>query len=342
MTAPLLSVRRLTRTFRTRDGLRTRTTTALQDVSFDIAAGEVVALLGESGAGKTTAARIIARLLPATSGQLWFGGADVLASEPRRPSPAYRTAVQMIFQDPFASLNPMHTVAYHLARPLLRHRRATASELSDRIAALLDTVALRPAADFVRRYPHQLSGGQRQRVAIARALAVAPALMLADEPTSMLDVSLRKDILDLLLAGRGAEQRAMACLFVTHDLGACRHVADRTLVMYAGRVVESAPTEALFEAPAHPYSQALMAAAATPIGGIRPIRTDGAAFPLRGVRGCPFAPHCPQVMDRCRHEDPAPRAIGPLREVRCHLYDSAPAAPGEVGGGGGGGDNDGS
>jgi peptide/nickel transport system ATP-binding protein len=252
--APVLSVRRLQKTFRVRSGMRVRLVPAVVDVSFDLEPGEVLALVGESGCGKTTTARLIARLLPANAGEIRLDGRDVLTVE-RTPSLAFRARVQMVFQDPFASLNPLHTVGYQLARPLLRHRRCQPGpELDAAVAALLEAVGL--AADHARRLPHQLSGGQRQRVAIARALAPAPSVLIADEPTSMLDVSVRAEVLEVL-AQLGRE-RGLATLHITHDLAVARAVADRVAVMYAGAIVEMAPTRAIFEQPSHPYTRLLL------------------------------------------------------------------------------------
>jgi peptide/nickel transport system ATP-binding protein len=308
----LLEVRHLHKTFVARSGLRTRPVQALTDVSFDLRRGEVVAIIGESGSGKTTAARIIARLLAPSSGEIWFKGRNVLRD--RTASLAYRAQVQMIFQDPFASLNPMHTVGYHLERPLRRHGKATRADLSNKVEALLETVGLRPAADVARKFPHQLSGGQRQRVSIARALAVDPELILADEPTSMLDVSIRIDILNLM---RGLkEARGIGYLYITHDLGSARYFADRAVVLYAGHVVEAGPCGPLLDEPAHPYTQLLEAAVSrgpTAAPAAAPAPTAGA--------GCPFAARCPSVMDRCRSELPGLRKIASGALVRCHLYD---------------------
>jgi peptide/nickel transport system ATP-binding protein len=254
--APLLSVRGLCRTFgRGADAVR-----AVDDVSFDVQAGEVVALVGASGSGKTTVARMIARLLPPTAGQILWCGQDVLMTERARPSLAYRAGVQMIFQDPFAVLNPVHTVAHHLERPLRLHRRVPpgAADVATAVHALLETVGLHPPAEMAGKYPHQLSGGQRQRVGIARALAVQPQLVLADEPTSMLDVSIRMDILNLLLSLK--QRQGLAYLYITHDLGSARAIADRLLVMQSGRIVDGGPTAALLAQPSHPYTRALLSA----------------------------------------------------------------------------------
>jgi peptide/nickel transport system ATP-binding protein len=312
----LLAVRHLHKTFVSRVGLQTVAVQALCDVSFDLQRGEVVAVVGESGSGKTTTARIIARLVAPSSGELWWKGRNVLETE-RAPSLAYRSQVQMIFQDPFASLNPVHTVGYHLERALRRHGKARRSELAQRVHALLETVGLRPPADVASKFPHELSGGQRQRVSIARALAVDPELILADEPTSMLDVSIRIDILNLL---RGLKQdRGLAYLYITHDLGSARYLADRVVVMYAGHVVEVGPCGPLLDQPAHPYTQLLEAACSS--GQVAGTPSPSGVRAVSHGAGCPFTARCPRVMERCRQELPPLRKISSGALVRCHLYD---------------------
>ncbi len=327
---PVVAVRGLTKTYAARRGLRTRTLRALADVSFDVGRGEVVALVGESGSGKSTAARLIARLVPATAGQVRVAGRDVLAA--RRPTLDDRRRVQMIFQDPFASLNPVHTVGHHLARPLIRHGKARGrAEVAAAVHALLEGVGLHPAAEVAARHPHQLSGGQRQRVAIARALAVDPDVLLADEPTSMLDASLRVGILNLLR--EQATARGLAILFITHDLASARYLADRTLVLYAGHVVEAGASDAVMTAPAHPYTRRLIAALpdrhARLVDAARSASSQGAgASPdaARAGAGCPFAGRCPDVHERCRRELPSLHVLSPGRRARCHLH--APASGG--------------
>ena len=266
---PLLAVKDLTKTFTGGRWFGARKIEALAGVSFEVAAGEIVAVVGESGSGKTTLARIIARLEAPSAGEIHWRGRDVLAEEPRRASREYRTEVQLIFQDPFAALNPARRVRQHLERPLRlgverTRRRADVTAAMER---LLETVGLHPADVFAARYPHQLSGGQRQRVGIARALAPDPALILADEPTSMLDASLRGELLGLLAALTRGRGRSM--LYITHDLGAARASADRVLVLHAGRVVVSGPTAAVLGAPAHPYTATLLAAIPDPVLGFR-------------------------------------------------------------------------
>lgn len=260
----LLELRGIQKTFRSGGILRRgREVIAVRDASFRIAAGESVALVGESGSGKSTLARIILRLEKPDRGELRLGGEDVLAKEPRGASLRYRKRVQMVFQDPFGSLNPSQSVAHHLQRPLLRHRLARSREdARDRCLALLETVGLAPARDFIDRLPHELSGGQRQRVAIARALAVEPELLVADEPTSMLDVSIRMSVLQLLLALK--RDRRLAILLITHDLASARLLADRVLVLYRGEIVEEGPSDTVVLTPTHDYTRALIAAIADP------------------------------------------------------------------------------
>jgi peptide/nickel transport system ATP-binding protein len=255
---PLLRVDGLCRSFAGGRFGRGPAVRAVDGVSFAVHAGEVVALVGESGSGKTTIARLIARLDRPTAGRIWWRGRDVLEAEPR-PSLRYRGDVQMVFQDPFSSLNPAHTVAHHLARPLLLHRQAApGTTLTAAVHQLLETVGLSPAADIARKHPHALSGGQRQRVGIARALAPGPALIVADEPTSMLDVSIRAGVLALLRELK--RQRGLGLLYITHDLASARAIADRTLVIKDGRIVEQGATDAVLGAPAHPYTRRLLEA----------------------------------------------------------------------------------
>jgi peptide/nickel transport system ATP-binding protein len=319
---PLLSVRHLAKTFSIGTGWRPRRVPVLHDVSFDLHAGEVVALVGESGSGKSTTARVIARLSVPTAGEIWLNGENVLRSEPRGASLAYRRCVQMIFQDPFAALNPLHTIRYHLERPLRRLGNAKGkTDLKQQVDRLLETVGLTPVDEFADKHPHQASGGQRQRVAVARALATNPALILADEPTSMLDVSIRIDLLNLLADLKIS--RRIAYLFITHDLGSARYFADRILVMYAGHIVEAGPCETLLDAPAHPYTQLLVAAVPTANAAMTPSVTSGGGAPKTAVpaSGCPFADRCPGVMNRCREELPAAREVTPGHTVSCHLYE---------------------
>jgi oligopeptide/dipeptide ABC transporter ATP-binding protein len=296
--------------------------TVLHDVSLQVARGEVVALVGESGSGKSTLARVLARLETPSAGRVLLGGRDVLAEEPRAASLSYRSRVQLVFQDPFASLNPVHRVADALARPLERHGKVGPGGLTARVHALLASVGLTPPERYAQRFPNELSGGQRQRVAVARALAVEPELVIADEPTSMLDVSTRMGVLELL--GRLTRERGLGILFITHDLASARHLADRVVVLYAGRVVEEGPTARVLDAPAHPYTRLLRSAV-----------PDGHAFlstplPARPVpagppppEGCAFAPRCPEALAACHAVLPPEQSRAVSHRVRCHLSPSS-------------------
>jgi peptide/nickel transport system ATP-binding protein len=331
---PLLEVREIGKAFVSQGFFRSRRrVVAAHDVSFGVDRGEAVALVGESGSGKSTIARILLRLEAPDTGEIRLEGQNVLEREPRRASLAYRGRVQMIFQDPFGSLNPVHDVEHHLVRPLWLHaasgakgrRRPRGRDLRARAAELLTTVGLEPAEEFLDRHPYELSGGQRQRVAIARALAVDPDVLVADEPTSMLDVSIRMGVLNLL--ARLKEDRRLAILLITHDLASARYLADRVLVLFRGRIVEDGSSEELVGSPAHPYTRALLESMAGAGPDSAPARERRRAAPGGTDAGCPFAPRCPEAMDVCRATDPAPRALGD-RRVRCHLYGEGSSTPG--------------
>jgi peptide/nickel transport system ATP-binding protein len=329
ITAPeplLLDVRHLTKRFPVGGLLRTAQVHAVEDVSFGVRRGQVVAVVGESGSGKSTTVRLIARLIAATSGEIAFEGRDVLKSEPKQASLAYRRKVQLIFQDPFSSLNPALTIEHHLARPLVIHKAALGrAELRERIYALLAEVGLNPAAEIAGRYPHQLSGGQRQRVAIARALAVGPELILADEPISMLDVSIRIGILNLMAQLK--EERGIAMVYITHDLASARYIGDQIVVMYAGHMVEGGGSETIMAEAAHPYARLLLSAVPDPHAGLRTRLDTGARGEVPVLidppPGCPFVARCPQVMSACRDAMPEARWVGKEHWVRCHLYGEA-------------------
>ncbi|MDQ3695592.1 MAG: ABC transporter ATP-binding protein [Chloroflexota bacterium] len=293
---------------------------ALEDAWFSLRRGTITALVGESGSGKSTAARLVARLLPPTSGEILYDGIDVLQSESRQASRMYRSKVQMVFQDPFGSLNPVHTVGYHLARPLRIHDKARRDdEVRERIDELLLTVGLTPPRDFREKYPHELSGGQRQRVSFARALAVEPAILLADEPISMLDVSIRMGILNLM--ARLKEERGIAMLYITHDIASARYVSDETIVMYAGRMVEGGRTDAVIQRAAHPYTQLLLSAVPNPKAGPSTYAGGRSGLPslIDPPDLCPFAARCPHVMEICERQMPERSQVAADHWVRCHL-----------------------
>ncbi len=298
---------------------------AVEDASIALYPGHATALVGESGSGKTTVARMLAGLYSPTSGRVRFRGNEVkLAGAQLRQ---YRRRVQLILQDPFSSLNPVHTVRYHLARPLriYGHARNKRQE-TEQILSLLNRVNLSPAEQFIEKYPHQLSGGQRQRVAIARALAVQPEVLLADEPVSMLDVSIRLDILNLLL--RLKDEEHLALLFITHDIASARYFAEETRVMYAGQMVEGGPSDDLIQQPKHPYTQLLISAAPDP--DRVPVQNGTSAKDVSGrgeipslihpPSGCRFHPRCPHAMPVCSERFPGRTDLGSGRWTNCYLY----------------------
>jgi peptide/nickel transport system ATP-binding protein len=322
-TAALLDVRGLTKIFEVGTIFRSRQVHAVEDVSFQVRRGQVVALVGESGSGKSTTVRLVARLIQPTRGEILFNGQEVLKTELRQASRSYRSRVQMIFQDPFASLNAVHTVEHHLDRPLsIHHKAADRNQRYEQVLALLSTVGLQPAGEIARRYPHQLSGGQRQRVAIARALAVDPDLILADEPISMLDVSIRMGILNLIEQLR--DERRLAFVYITHDLASARYIGDEILVMYAGHMVEGGDGEEIMGHPAHPYTRLLISAVPDPHAGLRTnkeIRARGEVPSLIDPPpGCPFVARCPQVKAVCRRAMPPVTHLAAGHWVRCYLY----------------------
>jgi peptide/nickel transport system ATP-binding protein len=252
---------------------------AVDDVSFTLRPGAVTALVGESGSGKSTVARLLSRLYAPSAGEIRFRGEDVSRARGRRAMLAYRSEVQMIFQDPFASLNPVKRVQHHLERPLRIHGVVPGREIDERVRELLQTVGLVPPEEIAQKYPYQLSGGQRQRVAIARALAVEPSVVLADEPISMLDVSIRIGLLNLIVDLK--RELGIAFLYITHDIASARYAADEVLVMYAGRIVEQGATDDVLQSPQHEYTRLLLSAVPHPEGGFRPLErtrrpsTDG-------------------------------------------------------------------
>ena len=296
---------------------------AVEDTSLALYPGRALALVGESGSGKTTIARILARLYEPTSGSIVFRGKQVQQSLGLKE---YRRHVQLVFQDPFSSLNPVHDVRYHLSRPLrvYGHARNKTQE-REQILSLLRRVSLSPAEQFITKFPHQLSGGQRQRVAIARSLAPRPEVLLADEPVSMLDVSIRLDVLNLLL--RLKDEEHLALLFITHDIASARYFAEDTLVMYAGQSVEGGPSEEVIQRPRHPYTQLLISAAPDP-DRLGPDGKQARPLPARGEipslitppSGCRFHPRCPHAMEICRQRFPGRTEFGGGHWTHCFLY----------------------
>jgi peptide/nickel transport system ATP-binding protein len=299
---------------------------AADDVSLVLRAGQVTAVVGESGSGKSTLARLLARLITPTAGELLLDGRSVPRAQRRRLD--YAKTVQMVLQDPFASLNPIHDVRYHLSRPFKVHGLAdSGADLDAKIAAVLDRVALSPADAFLHKYPHELSGGQRQRVAIARALAVQPRVLVADEPVSMLDVSIRLGVLNLLADLRDREH--LAILYITHDIASARYLADTIVVMYAGQVVESGPAVQVTDSPAHPYTQLLLSAAPDP-ERVTPVTLRGAGAPPSAVAppsGCRFRLRCPVAMAICAERVPPAFPAGAGHISACWLLDAGHQSP---------------
>jgi len=318
-TTPVLEGRNLTKYFWVKQGrgpfARRAPVHAVDNVSLALDAGKVTAIVGESGAGKTTVARILARIIQPDQGQVLLAGKPA----PKGRSRSYASQVQMVFQDPFASLNPVHRVSYDLLRPLRIHRFVT-RDADASVNELLKRVALNPPAQFAAKFPHELSGGQRQRVSIARALAVRPRVLIADEPVSMLDVSIRLGVLNLLADLRNEE--GLAILYVTHDIASARYLADTISVMYAGQLVESAPSAQLTDSPAHPYTQLLISAAPDPDRTSPPHLKGRGAPPslLAPPSGCRFHPRCPYVMDICKSQAPPSIPIAPGHVSACWLH----------------------
>jgi peptide/nickel transport system ATP-binding protein len=294
---------------------------AMDDVSFTLNRGESLALVGESGSGKTTTASVISGLYAKTSGELFLEGKQVLPPSNRKETLQYRKKVQMIFQDPFASLNPTHTIRGILERPLIIHKIARdKKELEGKLDDILEQVGLSPAGEYLRRFPHELSGGQRQRVNIARTFALEPEIVLADEPTSMLDVSIRMGIMNMMLDLR--EKRGVSYLYITHDLAGARYMCSRIAVMYAGMIVEIGPMDEVISQALHPYVRLLKSAAPSmeKTGARRDVSTKGEIPSLvTPPEGCRFHPRCPYATKICSEKIPEWKDAGSGHLVRCVL-----------------------
>jgi peptide/nickel transport system ATP-binding protein len=320
----LLEVKDLKKHFPIKRGLLSRTVghvKAVDGVSFYVREGETLGLVGESGSGKTTTGRMILRAYDPTAGEVWFADREMgqvnIAELDRAHLKRLRRNIQMIFQDPYSSLNPRMTLLQIVGEPLLVNNVARGKQLTDRVADLLDVVGLRP--QYMSRYPHAFSGGQRQRIGIARALALHPQLVVCDEPVSALDVSVQAQILNLLQDLQ--KQFGLTYLFVAHDLSVVEHISDRVAVMYVGKLAESAPTAELFANPRHPYTEALLSAVPKPDPRIRtePMVLPGeVADPANPPSGCYFHPRCRYKVDRCAAEAPLLREITPGHFVSCH------------------------
>ncbi|HVQ94107.1 MAG TPA: ABC transporter ATP-binding protein [Mycobacteriales bacterium] len=324
---PLLTASGLTKHFKVGGLFSGQHLHAVDDADFSIGQREIVALVGESGSGKSTVARLLARVYRPTGGEIRYQGRSLAAMRTRKQMLAYRSDVPMVFQDPFSSLNPAYRVSHGIVRGLKLHRREL-SRAQRRAEAerVVEAVGLTPAGEVLDRFPYELSGGQRQRIGFAQALAYKPKLILADEPVSMLDVSIRIGLLNVMAGLR--EQEGVSFLYITHDLASARYVADRVLVMYGGHVVEAGPTEAVLAAPKHPYTQLLLATAPDPRA---PLALDVAADKgeppkvINPAEGCRFRPRCPLAIDECARVTPRPRPLGPAHTAACHVAVPDPA-----------------
>jgi oligopeptide transport system ATP-binding protein len=320
----VISVERLHKLFPIRAGTLLRPLEkfvhAVDGVSFDLGRGEVLALVGESGCGKSTLALTLMGLETPTEGTITFEGANATGLT-GADLKTLRQHIQMIFQDPYESLNPMMTIGEIVAEPLSVHAMArNSTERGGRVNSALEDAGLKPAKAFLHRYPHELSGGQRQRVVIASALVLEPAVLLADEPVSMLDVSIRAEILNVLVELR--QRRNISILFITHDLSTAAYFADRIAVMYLGRIVEIGPTEEVLEHPKHPYTQALLSVVPVPNPRLRRERIilqGETPNPIDRPPGCRFHPRCPLAEPRCREIDPPFVRVGSGHEAACLL-----------------------
>ncbi len=322
-TKPILSVQGLKKYFPVHSGFfrrQTGTVKAVDNISFDLMPGETVAMVGESGCGKTTAGRTILRLLEPDGGKVMFHGVDV-AQLPAEELRQLRRYMQIIFQDPYSSLNPRQTIGQIIGGPLLLHKLVSTWEEGEaRAKELLLKVGLQPS--YTSRYPHEFSGGQRQRIGIARAVAVNPDFIVCDEAVSALDVSVQAQVINLLLDLK--DEFDLSYVFITHDLSVVKHIADKVVIMYLGQVVEKASREDLFGGARHPYTQALLSAVprADPKAKKRRIVLQGdVPSPINPPAGCRFHTRCPLVHARCRAEVPAAHAVSPGHAVSCHLYD---------------------
>ena len=318
---PLLEARGLTRHFKVGGALARKTLHAVDDANFVIGDREIVALVGESGSGKSTIARLLARVYTATAGEIYYRGRPLSDIRSRRDSLSYRSDVPMVFQDPFSALSPAYRVSHGVMRGLKLHRRdLTDAQRVEEAERLFEMVGLHPASDVLDRYPHELSGGQRQRIGFAQALSSRPKLILADEPVSMLDVSIRIGLLNVMADLR--QTADVSFLYITHDIASARYVADRLMVMYAGRIVESGPIESVLSDPRHPYTQLLLSAVPDPRAPLSVTSDSDRGEPPRVIDpqpGCRFRWRCPVAVDACRSIMPELEPVEPGHAVSCHV-----------------------
>jgi oligopeptide/dipeptide ABC transporter ATP-binding protein len=327
--APLLDVRDLKKKFPITKGLFSRVSghvQAVDGVSFHIKAGETLGLVGESGCGKSTVGRTLLKLLEPTAGTIRVAGTDITGLDAQAMLP-YRKRMQMIYQDPYASLNPRMTAGQIVDEPLLIHGAGEVQARRERVAFLFERVGLRP--ELIHSFPHEFSGGQRQRIGIARALALNPELIVGDEPVSALDVSIQAQIINLLMDLQ--DEYKLSYLLVAHDLAVVQHISHRVAVMYLGRIVEMTDRALLFEMPLHPYSEALLSAVPVPKASARRreriILKGDVPSPINPPAGCHFHTRCPYAHARCRTEVPQLREVMPRHWASCHLHDAGPAVP---------------
>jgi peptide/nickel transport system ATP-binding protein len=318
---PLLRTERLTRHFKIGNALSRRTLHAVDDVSLAIGAREIVALAGESGSGKSTIARLLAKLYKPTSGEIYFGGRPLSSIRSRRDLLQYRGDVPMVFQDPFSVTNPVYRASHGILRALALHRpELSRQQRHEQAERALEAVGLSPAAEIMQRYPYELSGGQRQRIGFAQALSLRPKLILADEPVSMLDVSIRIGLLNVMAGLR--DKQGVSILYITHDIASARYVADRLIVMYAGHLAEAGPVEEVLARPRHPYTQLLLSAVPDPRAELHVSEETDMGEPPRVIDptpGCRFRWRCPLAIDECSQVTPELRLLMPGHQAACHV-----------------------
>jgi len=318
---PLLRTDRLTRHFKIGNAMSRRTLHAVDDVSMAIGAREIVALAGESGSGKSTIARLMAKLYKPTGGEIYFGGRPLSSIRSRKDLLQYRGDVPMVFQDPFSVTNPVYRASHGILRALALHRpELSRQQRHEEAERALEAVGLSPAAEIMQRYPYELSGGQRQRLGFAQALSLRPKLILADEPVSMLDVSIRIGLLNVMAGLR--DKLGVSVLYITHDIASARYVADRLIVMYAGHIAEAGPVEEVLARPRHPYTQLLLSAVPDPRAELRISEETDIGEPPRVIDptpGCRFRWRCPLAIDECSQVTPELRLLMPGHQAACHV-----------------------